>query len=98
MRWDIELRGGPWDGQEGYYDHDPDPVLVMFRCCDYCEGHGTFDLDDPYIDLLTATVYKRTELDEERFWALYEVGEGLSSGKEDFDLVPIIQTREKEFV
>ena len=98
--WEIELRGGEWDGQKAVYDEYPDLVLVMFRCHIQCEGHGTFDVNDPYIDIRTAVAYNRTEIDEEKHWALYEVGESLGSGKEDEyrDDLPIIQTREKEFV
>jgi len=73
--WEVELRGGAYDGWTAEINADPPPILVVWRCNDRCGGHMTDDAHDPDIVLRTAESYKRTEVKADKRLAIYEIGE-----------------------
>lgn len=77
VTWRVELRGGAYDGWGGNCEIVPGPILVAWRCGPLCDGHATFDADEPAIVLRTAEAYRRVEFDTEAHRAVYEVGDGL---------------------
>lgn len=75
MTWNLELRGGCYDGWTGEFDVDPRPVLIVWVCDQECEGHATFDLVNPAIVLRSAVAYRLLEVDVDDRHAIYEVGD-----------------------
>lgn len=71
--WAITVRGGAYDGWDAETSEDPAELLVLWRCSSRCDGHATFDTENPSIMLRTAEVYRRVELDPGQRIAVYEL-------------------------
>jgi hypothetical protein len=87
--WRLEARGGAYDEWAGTAKVEPQPLLVIWVCSPTCDGHASFDVDEPSIVLKTAEVYRRTEVDLDERLAIYEVGDSDPARKvEERELVP----------
>lgn len=75
MTWNLEVRGGAFDGWCAETIRDPAVILIMWRCSPFCDGHGTFDPQNPNVILATAECYRRVEIDVLRRLAVYETVE-----------------------
>lgn len=79
--WEIELRGGPYDGM-ALYGARHEPLLVAWMCWAGCEGHGVFDPNHPAIVMATAQAYRRVEVHADERRVVYEVGD-MPPGREE---------------
>jgi hypothetical protein len=88
--WNIELRGGCYDGWTGTAPQDPQPVIIAWVCGADCDGHMTFDVEDPGIAYDHAVAYCLSEVQTDEQLAIYDVG--------DIDGSPELEHEERELL
>lgn len=86
--WTLVLRGGCYDGLSFPAD-TPGPLVIAWRCSKRCDGHATFDAEDPAIVIATAVAYRLAETDDTNMVAVYDVGA---------DEPEIVEERERELL